>query len=392
MGNEKPTISKDLQKTQETHQKNRETRMRWKALVEEASDIIFTVDRDTRITYINHPPAGLSVEEAKGTSCIAYVHDKYKKMVESSIADVFRTGKSGEYEICARGAHDIRSWYSTRLNAIKEGNIVKEVLLITRDITKRKKYEKKLKELQEFKSNLLRRTSHELKTPLISIKGYTDFIFDLHSHEISEALKSKLEEIKRGCERLEHLVNELLLAEQLESGKRETKYSPINITNLLHKAIKEVKPLAEKREIQIIKRIPDGRIFVKGEKKDIHEVFSNLLINGIKFTSKSGQITIKLEIKKEHIQISFEDTGIGLTKEEQEKIFKQFGKIEHYGQGYDIISGGSGLGLYISKKIVELHRGTIWVESEGRLKGSTFYVKLPVNEKDYQNGRPSNST
>jgi len=92
-------------------------------------------------------------------------------------------------------------------------------------------------------------------------------------------------------------------------------------------------------------------------------------------------IEIKSEFKKNFVIISIKDNGIGFSGKEKERIFKQFGKVERYGQGLDIISEGSGLGLYISKKIIELHGGKIWLESEGRNKGSTFFFSLPVNEK-----------
>ena len=114
------------------------------------------------------------------------------------------------------------------------------------------------------------------------------------------------------------------------------------------------------------------------EPEQMHQAISNLISNAIKYTPPDGTIEIESEIKDSLIIISIKDSGIGLTKEEKDRLFTQFGKIERYGQGLDIISDGSGLGLYISKKIVELHGGKIWVESEGRNKGSTFYFTLPI--------------
>ena len=104
----------------------------------------------------------------------------------------------------------------------------------------------------------------------------------------------------------------------------------------------------------------------------------NLIINAIKYTPTNGRITIKTEIQNNSYLVSIQDTGIGLTDLEKTKIFKRFGKIERYGQGLDVVSEGSGLGLYISKKIIELHGGDIWVESLGRDQGSIFYFSLPI--------------
>jgi signal transduction histidine kinase len=114
------------------------------------------------------------------------------------------------------------------------------------------------------------------------------------------------------------------------------------------------------------------------EKERIYDVIINLLSNAIKYTPPNGEIVIRSKVKKGNYIISVHDSGIGLTQEEREKIFKKFGKIERYGQGLDVISEGSGLGLYISKKIIELHGGNIWVKSKGRKKGSAFYFSLPI--------------
>jgi len=119
-------------------------------------------------------------------------------------------------------------------------------------------------------------------------------------------------------------------------------------------------------------------LFCSFEKERIYNVITNILSNAIKYTPLSGKIELKSEITNGFIIISIKDNGIGFSKEEGSLLFKQFGKIERYGQGYDVISEGSGLGLYISKKIIELHGGEIWIESEGRDKGSTFYFSLPI--------------
>ncbi len=142
-------------------------------------------------------------------------------------------------------------------------------------------------------------------------------------------------------------------------------------------SVRELRGLARLRNHTINLTIPD-RLITSFEPEQIHQVISNLINNAIKYTPPDGTIEIRSEILDHYIRVSIKDSGIGLTKEEKERLFTQFGKIERYGQGLDIISDGSGLGLYITKKIVELHGGKIWVESEGRNKGSTFYFTLPI--------------
>ena len=117
---------------------------------------------------------------------------------------------------------------------------------------------------------------------------------------------------------------------------------------------------------------------IKIVKEEIYEVITNLLSNAIKYTPLNGNIKIESEINDKDVIISIQDNGIGIEKKDKEQLFTKFGKIERYGQELDVLIDGTGLGLYISKKIIELHGGKIWVESDGRNKGSTFFFSLPI--------------
>jgi signal transduction histidine kinase len=150
---------------------------------------------------------------------------------------------------------------------------------------------------------------------------------------------------------------------------------------LIRNGVKDVEGLIKLRNQIIDLDIHDDlNNYVDREK--IQSVFSNLLTNAIKFTPKKGKIIIKSKIKRKNMVISITDDGIGLQKEDIEKLFKPFGKIERYGRGWDLISEGIGLGLYISKEIINLHNGEIWAKSQGLHKGSTFYFSLPIREND----------
>jgi PAS domain S-box-containing protein len=246
------------------------------------------------------------------------------------------------------------------------------------DITEKKEAEQELIKLNDLKSELLRRTSHELRTPLVSIKGFSDLLLELHSDKLDDYVINSIKQIKEGCSRLESLVNDILKTAELKSGTTHLKKSKEDLSLLIKICVSELEGLSELRNHKIILNIPD-ELFCKFEKGQMHKVICNILNNGIKFTPINGRIEIKTEKKNSSIIISIKDNGLGFTKEEKSLIFKQFGKIERYGQGYDVISEGSGLGLYISKKIVELHGGQIWVESEGKNKGSTFNITLPLD-------------
>ncbi len=245
------------------------------------------------------------------------------------------------------------------------------------DTTAKKRLEKELKEISRLKSELLSRTSHELKTPLVSIKGYTDLLLRQHYEMLDIYTISVLNEIKQGCYRLESLIKDLLETSKLESEEIQLNMLEDDLAFLIKFCIRDLKGFVEIRKHKIILDIHD-KIITMFEKERLYEVIMNLISNAIKYTPPNGQISIKSEIKNDNYIISISDNGIGLTKDEKEKIFKKFGKIERYGKGMDVDSEGTGLGLYISKKIIELHNGKIWVESEGRDQGCTFYFSIPI--------------
>jgi len=229
-----------------------------------------------------------------------------------------------------------------------------------------------------MKSELLRRTSHELKTPLVSILGFTNLLLELHSERLDYFTASNLNEIKQGCVRLESLIADILKTAELESTTIQPRRTEEDLTFLIKLCVNELKGLAMLRNHAIDLKIQDNLITLI-EKEQIHQVITNLLSNAIKYTPPNGIIEINSEINNNFLVISIKDNGIGFSSEEKSGLFKQFGKIERFGKGWDIDGEGSGLGLYISKKILELHEGEIWVESEGRNKGSTFYFSLPLN-------------
>lgn len=251
------------------------------------------------------------------------------------------------------------------------------IMAIIRDITERKKAERELREINQLKTELLERTSHELKTPIISIKGFTELLLDLHQEKFDDKVFSILGEIKHGTEQLETLINGLLNTSLLESGQIQFNPKQEDLSFLLRFCVKNLHGLAETRNHYISLNIPETLI-LNFEKEKIYDVISHLIINAIKYSPPYGEIKITAKKTKEFATVCIQDKGIGLSLEEQNKIFKQFGKIERYGKGWDIGIEGTGMGLYTSKKIVELHGGKIWVESEGRNKGAKFCFTLPL--------------
>jgi PAS domain S-box-containing protein len=259
---------------------------------------------------------------------------------------------------------------------------------IAQDITDKKKAEnliieenKRLLELNKMKSELISRVSHELKTPITSIFGGTQILLELYKDQTRTEAIEFIELINRGGKRLKILIENLLDASRIESEKLKLNLQKENIVDIVKNCINDNRILASKRNIILELNLPEV-VTIVIDKIRIEQVITNLLSNAFKNTPKKGIIRIKLEEKDNAVYFKIKDTGIGLTKKEMEKLFTKFGKIERYGQKMDVDIEGSGLGLYISKEIVDLHGGHIWVESEGRNEGSTFYIKLFKNLND----------
>ncbi|UCC20001.1 MAG: PAS domain S-box protein [Promethearchaeota archaeon] len=236
-----------------------------------------------------------------------------------------------------------------------------------------------LNKINKLKSELFSRTSHELKTPLISVKGFTELLLTLYKAKLDPEIISILNEIKDGSKRLEKIINLLLDSTKLEAGQLSLNLQDEDLTFLIKFCVRELQGLAKLRNQSISLNLSD-EMKTKFDKERIYEVFSNLLVNAIKYTPPDGNITINSKTYDNVYEVSIKDNGIGFTEDEKSLIFKQFGKIERYGQGWDIAADGTGLGLYITKKLVELHGGKIWFESEGRNKGTTFYFTIPIKK------------
>ena len=149
-----------------------------------------------------------------------------------------------------------------------------------------------------------------------------------------------------------------------------------NLSTLIELSVRDLKSLAVLKGHRLLLNI-HNIITINFDKDQIRIVINNFITNAIKYTPLNGIIEITATKNDDFVIVAVKDNGIGVTEKRKERLFSQFGKIEPYGQGNDILTESSGVGLYLSKKIIELHGGETWVESEGKNKGSTFYFSLP---------------
>jgi len=258
---------------------------------------------------------------------------------------------------------------------------------VSKDITKFVKLEKKLrkshKELQkayegltkldEMKTNFIAIATHEIGTPITIIKGNLELLRDGTYGELSDLQVEKLDLVNKTVDRLAELNRQMMDIARIDAGTLKLKKEPTSIRDLTDDVVEEIQILADEKGHRILVKIPGEFPAVNCDGERVKQVLHNLVDNAIKFIPKNGEITIGAKDERDKVTIIVSDNGIGIPKEEQEKIFDRFYESGSYLKHK---TGSTGLGLAIAKGIVEAHGGKIWVESEVG-KGSTFYFTLP---------------
>jgi signal transduction histidine kinase len=252
---------------------------------------------------------------------------------------------------------------------------------------------KKAKRAAEFanraKSEFLANMSHELRTPLNHILGFTELVLDKNFGELNETQEEYLNDVHSSSEHLLSLINDILDLSKVEAGKLEYRPEKVQTRKVLTNSLIMVKEKAMKNDIKTsieLDGIPES---IQADERNLKQILYNLLSNAVKFTPKGGSIDLvakrasdnDIQIQnlrnssKNYIQISIKDSGIGLTREDIAKIFQPFEQVENSSSRR---FQGTGLGLSLTKSLVELHGGKIWAESEGEGLGSVFNFTLPV--------------
>lgn len=233
----------------------------------------------------------------------------------------------------------------------------------------------KLKDMDKVKMEFFTLISHEMRNPLAVIKGFAELLYDGALGPINDAQKERLSKIIENIDRMTDMVGKMSDISALERKKYAVEKVPVALSDAIGSVIDSIGFLVKEKGIQLNVDIPAGLPLVDIDRDKIEEVLLNLINNAVKYTSAGGKIFINARDRESDILISVTDTGIGIPKNDLDKIFSGF---YHAGYKLSYEYKGPGLGLAISKKIVESHGGHIWVESEVG-KGSTFYFTIPKN-------------
>jgi PAS domain S-box len=266
------------------------------------------------------------------------------------------------------------------------------ILLAIEDITERREIENglekaheelkdlatELKRVARVKSEFLANMSHELRTPLNSINGFSEVLYDETFGPLNEKQKKYVNNVLTSGKHLLLLINQILDMAKVEAGKMKLTLSSLPMQSLLKEISLLVADMVNKKKLQMLLEIAEDLSNIEADDLKVKEIIFNLLSNAIKFTPEGGKIGMRAKKAGSEIEITVWDTGVGVAPENMEKIFEGFFRVD---TPYSRVTEGTGLGLPLSKKLVELHGGKFSVESEGLNKGVSVRFTLPIISK-----------
>jgi len=351
---------------------------RYRVLAETSADGVLTIDFLGRLTYVNpsfERMCGRRKSQILATPFRDYLSNDSIYLFQQAFIDVRKEDKkieNIELELIDTEGNNIP--IEVNIAPLKKNEEFAGVVATIRDITERKRVEDELKKSERLKTEFMNIAAHELKSPVTPIKGYLDLI--IQDKEASEKVKSWAKISLRNSERLLKLVGDILDVSRLDSDTMRFDMEKLDTAELLNEIVEDMKPAVTGKHLDFISNIPKDLPNIIGDRNRLSQVFKNLLVNAVKFTD-NGSITLGAEEDKDYVKIYVEDTGIGVSKDELQKIF---GKFYQAYTGPDRKNEGVGLGLFICKEIISKHNGIIWAESKLG-KGSKFIVKIPYVKK-----------
>ncbi|HHT9114337.1 MAG: ammonium transporter [Planctomycetes bacterium] len=269
---------------------------------------------------------------------------------------------------------DVASWLDfIRISRLQDLNILLERRVAERT-DELQKANIALEKANRLKSEFLATMSHELRTPLNSIIGFAEVLKDEVVGTISAEQKEYLSDIHGSGQHLLNMINSILDLSKIEAGKLELHYEEFPVKEAINEVLNTIIGFSNKKGIHIHTHIREDVPSITVDKVKFKQIMFNLLSNAVKFTSENGRVAVNASLMNQHVQIAVSDTGIGIKSEDMDKIFEAFRQLDaSYARRYE----GTGLGLTLTKRLIELHGGKIWVISEFG-KGSTFTFTLPI--------------
>ena len=404
------------------NEKLRESEQKYRDLAELLPEIIYEANTDLEITYAN-PMAfeklGYTRKELEEGLCIPeLIWEQDLQRAKENIQEILKGERDVAHEykmekkdgtifharahsrrilrndevVGIRGVvHDITDIKETEsklkesqeklqeLNKELENKVKRRTRELEKSRQKLKQQNIQLKKIDKLKNDFISMAAHELKTPLISISGYTEYILMKYEDELNSEIKKDMSIVRKNIDRLHKYMNQLLDVMKIDEQKLKMHKTTFNARRIIRSCIDELSYLIKQKNHDIETELK-GDLSIKADEDKIFQVISNLLSNSIKYTPAGGLIQIKSDKQDGVFHFEIEDNGMGMDQEELSNVFDKF-RVTNNGRIKDDFkkNGGTGLGLYISKGFIEAHGGTIKAHSEGEGEGSKISFTLPIN-------------
>lgn len=347
-----------------------ENEEKYRSLVSSSPDIIMRVDREGIINYINNALNGEKPKDIIGGSVYELMPSEFHDKAKRAIRMVFRTGDRFSFEHIGVSARDEVKWYRNNVGPIESKGEIVGATIIARDITEEK-------QIDVMKTEFISSVSHELRTPLAIIQESIAQVLDGLHGDLQDTQKDVLNPCIGDIERLTRIINNLLDISKIEGQKVSITREMVDIVSLAHNVLHSFELKAQYKDIELKFKssVKKAELYIDHDR--IIQVFMNLIGNAIKFT-ENGHIELSIRKSENEIVCTVADTGIGIPHKDLATVFDRFHQV---GKAINTAEKGSGLGLSISKGIIELHNGTINVDSEIG-KGSKFYFTIPIYTED----------
>ncbi|RJP28056.1 MAG: PAS domain S-box protein [Candidatus Omnitrophota bacterium] len=352
--------------------------------VELSPTCVMITDADANIEYVNKKflqLTGYALEEVIGKNPRILNSGEQDKEFYKKLWDTILSGEEWRGQFHNRKKNGQLYWESALISSVKnkDGKII-HFIAVKEDITERKKMEEsllaaneRLKELDKLKSEFVATVSHELRTPLSIMKEGVSLVIDKVTGPLNGRQEKTLETVFSNIDRLTQLINDLLDISRIESGKLRLKKSFINVSALLDDTCSKMRIQSDSKHQQLLCYIPDKPEYLFVDQDKFIQILTNIISNAVKYTPENGIITVSLQGKDESVEFRVIDNGSGISREDLPKLF---GKFAQFGRSPGAGPKGTGLGLAITKELVNMHKGSIWVESDLG-KGSKFVISLP---------------
>ncbi len=355
-----------------------------RALLNATMDAALLVDVKGSVLSLNQEAArrfGGSLNELLGRSIFDLLPPEYGEERRLGAMEVVRTGDPERFVDELDGRHSDNTMYPV----FDARGKVEKLAIFSRDITEQVKAELQLREAKDAavagsvaKSEFLTNMSHELRTPLNAVIGFSEVLEDRIFGRLNEKQMRYVGHVLTSGRHLLQLINDILDLAKIESGKTQLDIEPLGIQKMLEGSLIMIKERALKQSIDLDLRIAEEfeGAQIRADEVKFKQIMFNLLSNAAKFTPDGGEIKVGARKEDGNIIISVSDTGIGVKAEDRDRIFGTFEQVDTPHGRRQV---GTGLGLALTRRLVELHGGRIWVESEGDGSGATFFMSIPLD-------------